>query len=132
MFRPSILAICAFGLSGSSSCRAAVKSYDDLSATQIMALQESEGRLLNDDRILQALGNDLKNKRVSREDFSHQDLELVACIREEAELQNAILTKQSTFPEHAHAVLLTIGKYSVAIPLAILTGILRGGGSFSP
>jgi hypothetical protein len=132
MLRLVILAFCAFGFGTAFSCSAAVKSYNDLSATQIMALQESESRLLKDDQTLQALENDRLNKRISRQEFAYQDRELVSYIDEESSLQNAILIKQSTFPEHSRAVLRTIGKYSIQIPLVILTAILRSGGSFSP
>ena len=89
-------------------------------------------RLLNDDRMLQTLENDRKNKKISRRDFTEQHQELIACISEEADLKNAILMKQSTFSEHSDAVLRTIGKLAVEIPLCVLTGILKAGGSFSP
>jgi hypothetical protein len=134
MHRPVVffLALLALGMGTSSLSQAAVKSYDDLSAVQMMALQESDGRLLNDDRALESLQNELIHHKISRREFALEDRELTACITEEAAFQNAVLTKQSTFSEHSLAVLRTIGKYTLGISAAILEGILKGGGNFSP
>jgi hypothetical protein len=132
MYRMAIAALLTLVIGSFSSSRGAVKTLNDLTAMQIMALQESEGRLVKDDQTLQALESDLKHKRISRSDFENQSRELVSYIGEEASLQNAILTKQSTFPEHSDAVLRTIGKYAIEIPVAILCAIARSGGNFSP
>jgi hypothetical protein len=127
-----LLAFCLLGSGASVSCRGAVKSYDDLSAMQIAALQESEGRLVQDDRVLEALQSDLLHRQISRRDFAVQEREVVACIGDEAAFQNSVLRKQSDFPAKSQAVLRTIGKYSVEIPLAVLMAFLRAGGNYSP
>lgn len=126
----------AFEFCTISTAGAAVKSLQDLTVTQTLALQESENRLIADDRILQALENDRKNKKISAKDFAWQSHDLIAYIGAEAQFQNAILTKQHAFPsvdlpEGAVKVLRTIGKYTLQISVDALCGFLKSGGNYS-
>jgi hypothetical protein len=120
----------SFGLLSLALGRAAVvKSYQELSAAQIMDLRSSEERVIADDRALQALESDRKNKKISEQDFAWQYHDLVAYISGEASFQNDILTKHSQdfeLPEGATRVLRTVGKYSILVPAYALAAVAKG------
>jgi hypothetical protein len=136
-----LFGLAAFELSASVS-EAKIKSFQELSATQIMALQESENRLATFDRDLQDLEREREYKEISLREFAWQRRDLVAYIGAEAQFQNSILTHETTFPEgpelsdQAVAVLRTVGKYSIEVPGYVLDvaleGLGRSGFTFSP
>jgi hypothetical protein len=136
-----LLVLIAFEISV-STVKAKVKSFRELSATQIMALQTSEARLAIFDRDLRDLERDRDRRKISARDFAWEQRDMMAFIAAESEFQNSILIRESTFPEGPHlsdkadAVLRTIGKYSIEAPVyiavAALEGLGRSGYTFSP
>ena len=116
---------------------AAVRSYDKLSLDEQLALQESERHVVVYDRELLTLDSELKHHKVSAYDYRWQSQELVSYVIGEASFQNDILKERPIsldleLPDGATKVLRTVGKYTVGISAAILEGILKGGGNFSP
>ncbi|MCE0482927.1 MAG: hypothetical protein LV479_01660 [Methylacidiphilales bacterium] len=104
-----------------------------MSETQIMALRESETRLIIEDRALQTLENERKHRRISRQEFAYREHDLTAMISEEAQFQNVILIKEPGLPVDAGELLQTIGKYAIEVPVYALAIVARGlaGSSFS-
>jgi hypothetical protein len=132
MNRSAMLVFCLLGLGGLISCRGAQKSIDDLSAVQIMSFQESENRLLIDRQAMDSLQNDLEYHRVSHRIFAARYQQISTLIADEVGLQNCITTKSKAYTGKTDAVLRTMAKLAVQIPLTIATAILTGGGNFSP
>jgi len=132
-----VLVYLAFAGGLSVSHAAVVKSVDDLPLDRKMALQQSENRLIQDDRVLQQLESDRQHKKISAQNFAWQYRDVLAYIDAEANFQNNLLAKGPAsfdiqLPDGATKVLRTVGKYSIEIPCVILTAILKGGGNFSP
>jgi hypothetical protein len=124
----------AFGVVGG---RAGIRSYDKLSLDEQLALQRSESQVVVYDRELMTLDRQLKHGRISAYDYQWHTQELVSYVNEEASLQNNLLKERPLsleidLPEGATKVLRTIGKYSLGISAALLEGVLKGGGNFSP
>lgn len=112
-----IFALCTAGLADGS-----VRKYQDLSLDEQLALQRSEARLALYDRTLIALDDELKHKKISRREFSYEERDQKAFIGAEANYQNGILTKTSTFPEASREVMENIAKYTILVP-AVIAGI---------
>ncbi len=111
---------------------AVIKSYKELTPAQMMDLELSEDRLINDDRILLNLERDWKNKKISEQDYELRYHDLVNYIDAEACFQNDILTKHPQdfeFPEGAVKVLQTVGEYSIK---AVASALASSHFSFSP
>jgi len=98
-----------------------------------LALQRSEQRLALYDRSLIALDDALKHKKISRQEYSYDERDLNAFIGAEANYENDLLTKTSTFPEESREVLENIAKYAIIVPAYIIGIAARGlaGSSFS-
>ena len=98
MGRPAIfLAISVMAiLCVPAAARASVKSFNELSSEQILALQDSEQRMLIYDRALTVLDQEKKAHRIGAKAYQYREHDLVGYIAEEASFQNAILIKEKT------------------------------------
>jgi predicted aminopeptidase len=108
---------------------ATVKTYDDLSAVQISALQESNERLDTFDKRLQELDNQLATRKIRAAAYKRQADELTSLIAEESQFQNAILIKDPKIKVMARHLLDNIQKAIEATPViaeAIALVALRG------
>jgi len=108
---------------------ATVKTYDDLSAVQISALQESNERLDIFDKRLQELDNQLADRKIHAAAYKRQADELTSLIAEESQFQNAILIKDPKIKVMARHLLDNIQKAIEATPViaeAIALVALRG------
>jgi hypothetical protein len=133
----AILVAFIFFVSGIVGGYAGVRSFDQLSLDEQLALQRSESHVVFYDRELLTLDRELKQSKISSYDYQWQNQELVSYVNVEASFQNAILKErplslQVDLPEGATKVLRTVGKYSLGISAGLLEGILKGGGNFSP
>lgn len=122
MARPTsiLLALLAFGLGAPSVGRASVKTLDDLSSTQILALQDSERRLITYDFALQELQKARNSRKITDQQFRYQDQELTGFISEEAEFQNAILIKERKPPIDVGELLENFARYAILVPAYIV------------
>jgi len=108
---------------------ATVKSYDDLSAVQISALQESNERLDTFDKRLVILDDKLARGKVHVAEYKRRADELTSLIREESQFQNAILIKDPKIKVLAQHLLDNIQKVFAESPLIVAklaTGVLEG------
>jgi hypothetical protein len=71
-----------------------IKSLGELNAQQAVALEDSQQRLLLFDRELQVVESQRMRRQINRQEFERKQSELVNVIADEAEFQNALLTKQ--------------------------------------
>jgi hypothetical protein len=135
-FATFLLALFAFGVGSSKAGGAVVKSFNDLSVSQRVAVEESESRLITYDRALQEVEIALKHKKITQQEFNNETRELTAFIVGEARFQNEILIKKFIFPEDAREVLENIAKYTILVPagiaMVVAEVIAKSGGSFSP
>jgi hypothetical protein len=115
----------AIALSGCDT----VKDYDDLSAVQISALQESNARLDTFDQRLQELDSMLAQRKIHAREYKRRADELTSLIAEESQFQNAILIKDPKIKVMAQHLLDNIQKALEETPV-VLGGIalvaLRG------
>ena len=108
---------------------ATVKSYDDLSAVQISALQESNGRLDTFDQRLMVLDDDLAKRKIHAIAYKIRADELTSLIAEECRFQNAILIKDPKIKIMAQHLLGNIQKVLAASPVIVAklaVGVLEG------
>jgi len=118
----SLWAILAF-----SGC-ASVKNYDDLSAVQVKALQESNARLDAFDRSLMELDKKFAKGKIPPDAYKRRSHELTSLIAEECQFQNAILVKDPKIKIMAQNLLDNIQKAAEATPkiaTAITVGVLK-------
>lgn len=107
-----------------ATLHASVKSFDDLSSTQILALQDSEQRLQTYDHALQALEVARTNHKISRQEYGYEEHDLTAFIAAEASFQNAILIKDKSGSAgaavDASEVMQNVGKYAAMVACGAL------------
>ena len=139
MLRKSVflLAILAFGVGGMPRATAAVRPYEKLNVAEQIALLESERRVSHYDLELRALDRERLRRKISADEYQWDTIELTFCVQQESLFQNAILKEHPVsldleLPDGATKALRTVGKYTLGISAAILEGILKGGGNFSP
>ena len=111
-----------------SGC-AMVKTYDDLSAVQISALQESNERLDTFDKQLMELDDKLARRKIHAVEYKRQADELTSLIAEESQFQNAILIKDPKIKVMAQHLLDNIQKAFEASPVIVAKvaiGVLEG------
>jgi hypothetical protein len=135
-FAAFLLALLASGIGSSSASGSVVKSFNALSVSQRLAVEESERRLIIYDRALQQVEIAWKHKKITQQEFDYETRDLTAFIGEEARYQNEILIKKFIFPEDAREVLENIAKYAIEIPACIVLVAVGAIGkadiSFSP
>ena len=127
-------------LSGWRPClisSAAIRHYDKLSFGEQVALQVSEQRVVLYDQELATLDHLRQHHKISTDDYHWKSATVVFYIQQEAQFQNNILygrppSLDVVLPEGVSNVLRSVGKYSLGISVALLEGILKGGGNFSP
>jgi len=137
MRRPAVffVALLVVWIGASSLGTAAVRSFRKLSVTERVELQQSEQRMAMLDLALGSLEPALKQKRISRREFTYEERDLTSYIAAEAKYQNDILTKDSGFAEDAREVAQNIAKYATYAVGGILYLAARcapAGISFSP
>ncbi len=98
-----------------SGC-ATVNNYDDLSAVQISALQESNARLDAFDKRLIELDNKLAEGKIHTAVYKEKADELTSLIAEESQFQNAILIRDPKIKIMAQHLLDNIQKAVEATP----------------
>ena len=115
-----------------------VQSYDDLSAVQISALQESDQRLDVFDQRLKELDDKLAKGKIHIAAYKRQADALTSLIAEESQFQNAILTRDPKINEMADHLLNNIGKvveiaFALAprLAIAVLSGLEGSHGTIS-
>ena len=118
---------------------ATVKTYDDLSAMQISALQESNGRLDAYDQGLMVLDNELAKGKIHGAVYKRRTDELTSLIAEECQFQNAILIKDPKIRIMARNLLDNIQKAFEATPaiatvvaLEVLRGLAGANATITP
>ena len=135
MAKAAVCLLCVLVL---ASC-ATVKSYDDLSAVQISALQESNERLDAFDKRLMELDHQLASREIHAAAYKRQADELTSLIAEDCQFQNAILIKDPKIKIMAQHLLDNIQKAFAASPvivaklaLGVLEGIAGSHGTITP
>jgi hypothetical protein len=116
MSRIVLLLGCCLALVFAWPVDAATRKISDLSAQQIAALEESEQRLAAYDHALQSLDDSRLRRKIGSSDYATRKNALIILICDEAQFQNAVLTKDSNKPEPTtEDVLSTIAKSSEAV-----------------
>jgi hypothetical protein len=105
-----------FWVGASVHGRGAIKTYDDLSAVQINALQESNTRLDVFDQRLRQLDTELARGKIHSGFYKQRAAELTSLIAEESEFQNAILVQDSKIKVLVQKLSNGIQKMLVATP----------------
>ncbi|MCE0523521.1 MAG: hypothetical protein LV480_11495 [Methylacidiphilales bacterium] len=100
----------AFWMIVSFSGCSSIKSYDDLSAVQVGALQESNERLDAFDKQLMELDDKLAKGKIHVAEYKKRADELTSLIAEESQFQNAILIKDPKIKVMAQHLLDNIQK----------------------
>lgn len=111
-----VLLIFIFWVGASEHGRGAIKTYDDLSAVQINALQESNARLDMFDQRLRQLDTELARGKIHTGFYKQRAAELTSLIAEESEFQNAILVQDSKIKVLARKLADGIQKTLAAAP----------------
>jgi hypothetical protein len=113
--------IFAFGMIVAFSGCATIKNYDDLSAVQISALQESNEWLDAFDKNLMELDAKLARGKIHVAGYKRRADELTSLIAEESQFQNAILIKDPKIKVIARHLLDNIQKAIEATPAIAAT-----------
>ncbi len=114
MHRAALVGVIVFVLGGSVAAHGSVVPPHELTFAQAQALERSEQRLKVYDEALQAIDVARKKHRISRQEYTYEEHDLLAFIAGEARYQNDIMIKNGPFPpESVREVMDNIAKYTV-------------------
>jgi hypothetical protein len=113
MPRVGLILGCSLIIAFALPANAAMRKFNDLSAQQVAALQNSEQRLIAYDHALQSLEDRHLRRKVDARAYETRKDELLALICDEAQFQNAVLTKDTNKEEATtEEILSDIVRYS--------------------